>query len=290
MAVTNWNTTVIDGKNYLVIDLAKLRIPLDWDPSSNVFLAVAAPDGVDGDALASYPALVQGDPGDAAALDPTVNVTVLDYDDATPDSASWALISPGVYQYTTTQRRGPTGASAANNILDALDLVGTQIHGKILQLVSNVVGGVPTTQVALQTPKVGDWYTPATIVGAPSGNPGYTLSTIPIPSQDFDCRVEVQGQTIVTGTGTNVVTDLVARLGGATTGDPEIGRCFGMTSTERLILSPGVPPGSTDSYDIIAAGSGTVNVYLRTERQAGTDTYTTQAATTRFRARVCPIP
>jgi hypothetical protein len=53
MPVTNWNTTTIDGKQYLVIDMAKLRVPLDWDPSSNVFLAVAAPDGVDGEALLS---------------------------------------------------------------------------------------------------------------------------------------------------------------------------------------------------------------------------------------------
>ena len=34
MPVTNWTTTTIDGKEYLVIDTAKFSIQLDWDTNS----------------------------------------------------------------------------------------------------------------------------------------------------------------------------------------------------------------------------------------------------------------
>lgn len=283
MPVTNWNTTVIDGKNWLVIDLAKLRVPLDWDASSNVFLAVAAPDGIDGDALLSYPALVQGDKGDPPTLDTDINTTVLAYDDATPDSMSWTETSPGVYQLTATQRTGPTGLTGPQaTILGASDISGTPTAKQVI-IVNDTATGV-----TFATQKVGDWYIPASIANTPSGNPGYTLCPVAIPAQNFDWRPTCEGMTIVTGTGTSVVTDLLARLNNATSGNI-VARCFGLTSTERLILSSGPAPGSADGYDRVSAGVA-ATLYLRAERQSGTDTFTTSGTTSRFRVKVDPIP
>jgi hypothetical protein len=282
MPVTNWNTTTIDGDPYLVVDLAKLRVPLNWDPSSNVFLAVAAPNGIDGDALFSYPGLVKGDDGAAPTIDEDVNLTVLDYDDSTPDSASWTLISPGVYQYTTTSRRGPTGATGTPSILGASDLAGTPAAGKMI-----VVNGAANGAV-FQTQKVGDWFIPASIYDTASGNPTFTLCTVPMGPFDFDWRPTVEGQTIVTAAGgTDVVTDLVARIGSAS--GNICGQCFGLTSTERLVLSSGPPAGSTDSYDRISAGQ-TTTIYLRAERRTGSNTFTTSGSTTKFRVKADPIP
>lgn len=282
MPVTTWNTTTIDGERYLVIDMAKLRVPLDRDPNGFVFLAVSAPDGIDGDALFSYPALAQGDPGAAATIDADVNITVLEYDDPTADSASWTALAPGVYQYSTTLRKGPTGADGSPTILGSTDLVGTPLAGKLIAVNSTADGAVYVSQ------KVGDWYNPATINDTPSGNPAYTLCTVPVPAQPNDWRPTVQAQTIVTAAGgTDVITDLVARLN--TTGGNEIGKCFGVTATERLILTAGPPTGSPDGWDRVAAGVP-ANILVRAERRSGANTFTTQATTTRVRVKADPIP
>lgn len=281
MPVTNWNTTTIDGQRFLVIDIAKLRVPLDWDPSGTVFLAVSAPDGIDGDALFSYPALVKGDDGDSPALDSDVNLTVLEYTDATPDAASWTLVSPGVYQYNTTLRKGPKGDTGTNILHTAGDLTGDLTPGRTL--VVNPTGDGFT----VVGEKVGDWFTPASIADTASGNPSFTVTTVPVPPQLFDWRPHCEGMIIVTGTG-SVVTDYVARLNGTGTGGNELTRCFGMAATERLILAGGPPPGSTDAWDRVAAGVN-ANILFRVEA-TGSGSFTTSHTTTRARVKVDPIP
>lgn len=284
MPVTTWNTTVIDGERMLVIDIAKLRVPLDRNPNGFVFLAVSAPDGIDGDALFGYPALAQGDPGPAATLDADVNLTVLDYDDPAADSASWTELSPGVYQYNTTQRRGPQGPPGANTIIGSTDLAGTPFAGRHIAVNATADGAVFVSE------KVGDWYIPSAtgVYDTPSGNPTFTLTTVAVPAQPNDWRPTVEASTIVTAAGgTDVVTDLVARLN--TTGGNEVGRCFGMAPTERLILTPGPPAGSPDGWDRVAAGVP-ANVLVRVERRTGTNTMTTSKDTTRIRVKADPIP
>ena len=285
MPVTNWNTTTIGGEPFLIIDVAQLRVPLNWTPSSNVFIAVAAPNGINGDAILSYPALVKGDTGDAAALDTAVALNVLDFTDPTADSASFAEIAPGIYKLTMTQRRGPKGNTGVPSIVSpqASDLVGTPVAGKLIAVNAGANGAVYVSE------KVGDWYIPATgaVVNAPSGNPGFTIATVAIPAQPNDWRPTAQASTIVTGTGSSLIADLVARLNSSS--GNEVGRCFGMAATERLQLTPGPPAGSPDTWDRIAAGVA-ANVLVRVERQSGTDTFTTSASTTRVRVKADPIP
>jgi hypothetical protein len=266
-----------------VIDMAKLRVPLDWDPNGTVFLAVAAPDGIDGDAVFSYPALVKGDDGDPPTLDSDVNLTVLEYTDPAPDAASWTLVSPGTYQFNSTQRKGPKGDTGTNILHTAGDLAGTLTPGNTLIVNPTSDGFTVVGQ------KVGDWYTPATIADTASGANSFTVTTVPIPAQTYDWRPHCEGLTIVTGTGTNVITDYVARLNGTGTSGNELARCFGMVPTERLILAGGPPPGSPDGWDRVAAGVG-ANILFRVERQSGSDSFTTSHTTTRARVKVDPVP
>jgi hypothetical protein len=258
-------------------------VPLDWDPSSNVLIAVAAPNGINGGALFSYPALVQGDVGPAATLDTVVNFTGLAYNDSTPDSASMTDLGGGLYQLNLTLHDGSPGPEAPMVLLTATDLVGTPLAGQMIVANSHS----PVDGFVYATPPVGDSTQPATIADTPSGNPTFTLATASLGPYTFDWRPEVSGYCVVTGTGTNVITDLVARLGSA--GGNDVGRCAGVTSTERLTLSAGPPPGSNDAWDKVLAGN-VGQVFFRVERQSGSDTATTSHTTSRFWLKANPVP
>lgn len=282
MPTTTWNTTTIDGVDYLVIDTAKFRIPLDVDPSSNMFIAVAAPSG----GLGSFPALVKGDTGDKPTLD-DINFTVLEADDPTPDSATWTETSPGVYDLNLALHKGPQG-DIGDTLVTPADF-GTPIAGKI------PVVNAALDNFELASQKVGDRFVPATIANTPSGNPTYQLCAVSIPAQPFDWRPEVSGQAIVQGTSTDVRVDLVARLNDASSGNI-VGRGFGITGYSffgvipvSTVMSPGPPPAASATYDKVVAGAAAV-VYLRAERVAGVGTFTTTADTTSFCVRVRPIP
>lgn len=281
MPTTTWNTTTIGGKEYLVIDTAQFRVPLDWDASSNMFIAVASPTG----GLGSFPALVKGDTGDPPTLD-SIDFTALEADDPTPDSATWDEISPGVYKLVLILHKGPQGIPG-DTILTPSDF-GTPVYGKILAVNATL------DDMELVSPKVGDRYVPATIANTPAGNPNYTLASVAIPAQPFDWRPDVAAQCLFNTTWVDVTVDLVARLNSPTSGNI-VGRGFGFarsgyeTLWQLVVLSPGPPAAATTDYDRVAAGAA-ATIYLRAERQAGTGSFTTTASRTHFSVRVCPIP
>lgn len=278
MAVVSWNTTIIDGKEYLVFDVAKFRIPLEWDPSSQMFICVAVPDGGYG----NLPGLVQGDPGVTPQLDNTVNLTVLEWNDPTPDFASLSEPTPNVYELNLSTRKGPPGADG-DTVLDIGDFA-DPAPGKVIAVDDAGTG------FELQAQKVGDSYWPASIANTPSGNPAYTLCSVGIPAQPFDWRPEVSGWCVVTGTGADVAVDLLARLNDAAAGNI-VGQAYdrvGGISPPTHVLVDGPPTASADGYNRVAAGAA-ATIYLRAERRSGTETFTTSNTTTRFRVRVCPI-
>lgn len=280
---TTWNITTIAGVEYLVVDVAQFRIPLDWDPSSNMFIAVAAPVG----GLGAFPALVQGDAGPAPTFDPIV-FTALEFDDVTPDSATWVETSPDVWQLNLVLHKGPQGIPG-DSTLTPSDF-GTPFVGKI------PVVNAALDAFELKTQKVGDRFVPATINATPSGNATYTLCAVSVPAQDFDWRPEVSGGCNVTGTSVDVRVDLVARLNDAVSGNI-VGRAFGIPGgggffsiiADELVLSSGPPAAASATYDKVSQGVAAV-IYLRAERVAGTGTFTTTADTTRFCVWVRPIP
>lgn len=283
MPTTTWNETTIDGVDYWVIDTAKFRIPKEWDPTSNMFIAVGVPDG----GVGFFDAIAQGDDGVTPVLESVINFATLPHDDPTPAFASFTLTAPNTYRLNLGLHEGDPGAD--NVVVLDLNAYGTPVYKKVL------VVNATADDLEYQTQLVGDWYNAATIANTPSGNTGYTLASIPVPAQDFDWRPHVEGQSIVTGTGTNVVVDLIARLDNATSGN-EVGRAFGspeLSATTHVhptqVLSSGPPTGSADGYDRIAAGAA-ATIHLRAERQSGDETFTTTDATTRFRVKVDPVP
>jgi hypothetical protein len=285
MAVTTWNVAVIDGRRYLVIDVAKFRIPLDFDPSSNCFIAVAAPDG----GLGNIPALLAGEPGATPELDTVIDFTAIPYGDATAEFASWTETSPNVYKLSLGLRNGQKGDDG-DVVLDPADY-GDPAFGRLLRVKADLSG------FELIAPKNGGRAAyPASVAAVPSGNPSYTLCQIGFDAQPFDWWPEITGMTVMTGTGANVAVNLVARLGTTGISTPEttgpiVAQGFGVSGagpTPLPLFSAG-PPGSSTTYDKVLAGN-TATLYVRTERRAGSDTYTTDAALSAFKGWVHPIP
>lgn len=277
MATETWNITTIDGKQYLVVDVAKFRIPLDWDPSSNMFFAVCYPDG----GVGNFTALAKGDTGDAPAL-VMGPVTELAYDDPTSASGSLTETSPDTYTLSLTLHGGAKGDDG-DTVLNPDDY-GTGVASDFL------VVNPDLTDFTLVPQRVGDRYFPASIASAPAGNAAYTLCTVAIPAQRFAWRPSVEGFCEITGTGSDVKVDLLARLNSATAGNV-IGRATQPAGQYPAthVLSSGPPAGSSNDYDFVAAGAPAV-VYLRAERQSGSQTFTTSSSTTGFCVRIDPVP
>lgn len=282
MPVISWNTTNIDGIDYLVVDLAKFRIPLEWDPDSQMFLGIAVPDG----GIGNFPALVKGDDGDTPTFDTVVNFTPLAWDDPTPAYASLSEPTPNFYEINLGLHEGTPGA-AGTPVLDPDDFVDVG-PGKMIVVNATSDGFV------LESPKVGDSYWPASILNTPSGNAAYTLCSVGIAAQDFAWKPQVSGWCEITGTGTDVAVDLLARLNNPTAGNI-VGMAYGGLTPASPFVMPvhtlvdGPPTASAAGYNVVNAGVA-ATIYLRAERRSGTETFTTSATTTRFQVRVCPIP
>lgn len=262
--------------------MAKFRIPLDWDPSANMFIAVSAPDG----GLGGFPALVRGDDGYTPDIDTTINFTALAWDDPTPNSASWTELSANLYRLNLSLHNGEPGDSGSYNLLDADDIAGTPMVGKML-IVNPAGDGFEYI-----TPKVGGEYWPAAFNNTPSGQPQFTLGTVSVPAQEFDWRPDCSGWCVITGTGADVRVDLVARLNIETAGNILArgrGRIGQNIDGVPTILSSGPPAGSDDEYTRVPAGSPAI-IYFRAERTTGGQTFTTTATDTWFNVKVRPIP
>jgi hypothetical protein len=281
--VINWNTTIIDGREWLVVDLAKFRIPLEFDPESNMFLAIAVPDG----GIGNFPALVQGDSGSTPQLDTVIDFTALAHDDPTPAYASLTETSPDIYQLNIGLHEGEPGENG-DTVLDPADFSDV-LPGKM------IVVNALSDGFELQSPKIGDSYWPTSIANTPSGNSAYTLCTVGIPAQGFDWRPSVSGWCVMNGTGADVAVDLIARLDNASSGNI-VGMAYGYapaTTTPWLMpmhtLVDGPPTNSADGYNKVLAGDA-ATIYLRAERRTGTETFTTSGTTTRFKVKVDPVP
>jgi hypothetical protein len=281
--VVTWQQVTINGINYLEINTSLLRVPLDWDPSQGLFIAVGEPAG----GFGSFPALVKGDPGPTPLFDTTINLTVLGYTDPTPDSAGLTLlgVSGGVptYQASLSLHEGPPGTDGISTLDPTA--YGDPITG------FGLVYSASDSGFVYQAPLCGDRYIPATINSAPSGNPTWNLCAVAIPALNFDWRPHIEGQAIVTGAGgSNVAVDLVARLNNQSSGNV-VGQGIGLAGAGPFqnVMSSGPPAGSSDSYDRIYAGASAV-IYFNAERSSGTDTFTTSSSSSQFSVRVCPIP
>lgn len=276
-----------DDERYYIWQ-GEVRIPKTFDPSTKAAVIMLGPPG----GIAEIPALVKGDPGLPASIDPNISFTTLAWNDPTADSASFTLLTPAtdtqpaVYRLNLALHEGTPGAAGSSAILDSTDLTGTAVDGYVLT--KTTVGG--NDRVTWSAQKAGDQYWPASISNT-SGSDGQnrTLASVSIPAQPFDYRLRVHGQCVISGTA-NTRVDLIARLNNATSGDV-IGRSFGLTGATPPpnVLVSGVPAGSASTVGKVLAGNG-ATVFLRAEQQASTtDAYTTSASTTSFMVEVAPI-
>lgn len=277
-----------DGQYY--IWQGNVRIPKTYDPTTKSAIILLGPEG----GIAQIPALVKGDPGEPATIDETISFTALAYDDPTPDSATFTLLTPAttntppVYRLNLALHKGEPGATGTNQLLQATDLTGTATDGYLLT--KTTVGGVG--KVTWTAPMTGGQYWPTSIGNtSPSDGQARTLCSVQIsPAPSFNYRVRVHGQCLIAGTA-NTRVDLVARLNDPTSGDI-VGRGYGFagSTADRINLVSGVAPGSASTVGRVSAGTA-ATVFLRAEQQASTsDTYSTAGSTTSFMVEVVPLP
>lgn len=280
MPTSPWPTVVVGGVEYWEID-AKLRVAKESDPNSQVLVLIATPNGG-----WTNLALVQGDPGQHAEIDEDINLTPLEPEDSTPDSASWTVLTPpdaetpGVYRLNLSIHKGAKGDDG-DTVLDPSDYEAT-LGGQILVVNS----AVDAFEIATQKSGMFTW--PATIASTPSGNANYTLGVCSITARNNDCVIIPFGYVIITGTGPDVAVDFLARLNGETGGNI-IGKCPGVAGIkDRLLMQSGVVAGSSPGYNVVEAGNS-ATVHFRVERASGTDTYTTSDTSTMFGILVVDI-
>lgn len=273
----SWPTTD-DGQFYIF----EGRVLIPIDPSTGVAQLLLRPQGGMGVAI---PPIADGDTGPAPTISTTINLTELAWDDPTAASASWTETSPDTYELNLELHAGEPGDAGTNaTLMDASDLTGTPAYKDVITVNSTTDGFEYTT------PKVGDRYIPATISSIGAGNATATLCTIAVPAQDFDWRPRVYGYSVITGTGSNVQVDLMARLNTETTGNIIArGVASAGVGPETCFLVPGPAAGSAATYDKVDAGNA-ATIYVRAERQTGSDTFTTSDTTSMFSVEVLPIP
>ncbi len=261
----------LNGKKYLRWDAL---IPYEWEPGSNVFVAVSPP----GMGIAEIPALVRGERGFTPTIQSDVVLNELDYNDPTVASATFDVVSPGtsttppVLKLNLSLHSGTPGVSGTFNILEAEDFAGVLVAKKML-VVNDSANGV-----TLATQKVGDMKWPAAITSAPPGSSGtVNLAQIAVSSNtyDFAVRPHIEAGCQVVADGPDCKVDIVARLNGI--GGTVIGRGYGIAGeSDRLVLINGCDAGASVSANKIAANTA-FTVYINAEQQSGSDTFETNS-------------
>ena len=281
MAVAEWS----DNGDYYVWR-GEVWIPKNFDPNSRAAVIMLGPAG----GTAMIPALVQGDPGQPFTPR-NVILNELAWDDPTPASASWITVTeatdttPAVMDLSLTLHAGEPGDDGTMTILGASDLSGTPTAGYTFAVKSDLSG------VELVAPRVGGMWWPAAISSTALGaGDNRQLAAVTVPAQPWAWRPRVTGQCIITGevASPDLRVDLVCRTNQSS---EIVGRTYGPSGSYPINLPviSGPPTGSASTYGDIPAGTIGV-VYLRTEKQAGTNDYTTSNTTTTFCVEVAPVP
>lgn len=270
-----------DGQYFMAE--GKVLVPVDGSGSAVIMLR---PDT--SFVGSGFTAVEVGPPGPPPTFDETVNLTPLAPGDPTVDFATLTTLTPptsttaGHYRFNLGLHTGADGADG-DTVLTPTDYSDTPLPGQELVVDNDGTGFV------LASRRVGGRHSPVTLTNTGPGNARSTIgvASVAAGTYDFAYRLEVEAQTIVTGTGDNVSVNLVARLGDENGGNI-IGIGFGIGGpVDRLVVSSGPPPNSPDAWDVIPAGAG-ATVYLRCEQVAGSDTFTTSADTTWYNLKAVP--
>jgi hypothetical protein len=241
------------------------------DPENGAYVYFAKPlNGVTG-----ISGLVKGDNGKHTEFQEAVDFTSLAYNDATASSMSVVEVTPGsdtvsqVVKLAVALHEGVPGADGTTS-LDLDSITGTSATGK------SIVVNASNDGFDYATLWTGGMHWPATVSETSAQTAGATLSTITVATNTYlsDWRPLILASTTINGSTTDVIVDIIARLNNATTG-AVVGRGYGINGTnDKLVLNSGPDAGASSSVNKINAGDA-ATIYLRTEKQSGTATYST---------------
>ncbi|MFC6130248.1 hypothetical protein ACFP2H_28025, partial [Mycolicibacterium llatzerense] len=270
---------------WLFCNLAELGFRLDDDgQASGMFLAVAAPLG----GIASLGnILAKGDQGFSPSIE-MGSFVELDADDVTPASVSLNLlaeatdVSGPVYSLDVVLHRGATG-EAGTVVFNP----GAISEDPQLGWIPAVAAGL--TEFELVPQRVPTMHWPASVTDVPGGTTaGFTMTTVPIAAVPWDRYVIPTGEVqVVASSGTNLRVDLVAHLDDET-GTKIVGRSFGIAGAKDKLSLIGYPPAGTTSSATKILANNPANVYFRTEKQAGSSSYSSVAGTGLFGCMTVP--
>lgn len=273
------------GRTWLEFEMAKFRMLKDSTPESGAYLLVAAGYG----GRAGWQALAKGDRG----FSPTIIVNSfeeLPSDHPTPGTVTSTELAPAtdsagpVIGLDIAIRRGADGEPGAA-IVDPADYGSPQV-GQILTVADGL------TDFELSTPMYGRLHIPASVsnLSGITGSPT-TVAVVNIAAGTYnvDYKLVPYGQVRMeaTGIGSNLVVNLVARLGAID--GPIIGICHGLggLNKERLTITPGPAAGSASTVGKVTAGQEAL-VYFNVERQSGTTSYGVPDSYSRFSVVAVP--
>lgn len=287
----------VDG-NSITITGATIEVVNGNNAESGVCYLIITPDG----GVGVLPFIEQGLPGQPT-LFPTITYVQHPDGEALPSiNPVSTLIDaggsgvPAKYALEFHGNAGPEGIGLSASISDAVDLAASPALGvgteKYMLLWRNSdEKWVPTAL------KVGDSFVASAIAATASTNTANRLlAQVTIPSQPFDWRPTVFGQTVIAG-GTSTRVDIVARINDQASG-AQVGFGKGLIGANaagiQTVLVSGSPAGSAvpGSYGRIDAGVGPTTVFLRAEQKAATNqSWSTPAAPdTTFEVKVDPLP
>lgn len=283
MAEILWRTEYRDGVRWLFCNLAELGFRLDDDgQASGMFLAIAAPLG----GVASLGTiLAKGDQGFSPSIEMS-SFTELDSDDPTPGSVKLNLlaeatdVSGPVYGLDVVLHRGTRGESGSV-IINPADYGDPQ-----LGWVPAVAAGLESFELVPQQVVQQHW--PATVDNVPSGTTaGYTMTVVPIDAAPYDRYVFPSGTVqVAASSGSNLRVDLVARLN-ADNG-AVVGRDYGVAGAKDKLCLIGYPDAGATSTATKLVANQPHNIYFRTEKQAGSSSYSSVSGTGRFGCLTVP--
>lgn len=283
MAEILWRTEYRDGERWLICNLAELGFRIEDDgQQSGMYLAVAAPLG---GAASMGNILAKGDRGFA----PSIQIGAfeeLDADDPTEAFLSLDQLieatefSGPVYALNGALHRGATETGTFSFTPSDLS------EEPLLGWVPAVAAGLEVFELVPQ--KVPTMHWPATVDDVPPGTTsGYTQTIVPIAAVPYDRYVFTSGTVQVTAaSGSNLRVDLVARLDaddGAV-----VGRDYGRAGASDKLSMVGFPNAGATASSVKILANNPANIYFRTEKQAGSSSYSSVAGTSRYGVLTVP--
>lgn len=280
--MTQPNGISVDG-NSIVISNATITVNNAFDPTTGVASITITPLG----GLGTLPALLEGQSG-PSPLFRNINYTQLAYG-VSGAGASFTEIAPGgpgtpaIYDLNLSVNSGAPGTVGSFLLAAAGDVIGTAENW------FTVLYDTADSKFNLGLPPIGvkNWPTVANSTSGTGAGPR-TLAQVTVPAQPWAWYPTVTGQTVVSGT-VNTQVNIVANIGSTSGAQVGIGYGSPGLATQTVVMSDGVPPGSSTSYAQVAANTSATLVFSATQVGANTDAWSTSDTTTVFSVTSNPV-